>query len=61
LPFGARWGIGPLHQILTRRTYKGEHRFYRKVWKTKEAKPEADQIGVAVDPIVDEATFDARA
>jgi site-specific DNA recombinase len=56
---GARWGIGPLHQILTRATYKGEHRFNRKVWKTREAKPEADQIGVAVDPIIDAATFDA--
>jgi len=50
---GARWGIGPLHQILTRATYKREHRFNRKVWKTKEAKPEADQIGVPVDPIID--------
>lgn len=56
---GARWGIGPLHQILTRATYKGEHRFNRKVWKTREAKPEADQVAVAVDPIIDAATFDA--
>jgi len=56
---GARWGIGPLYLILTRSTYKGEHRFNRKVWKTKEAKPEADQIAVAVDPIIDAATFDA--
>ncbi len=56
---GARWGIGPLHQILTRATYKGEHRFNRKVWKTKEAKPEADQIAVAIDPIIDAAAFDA--
>ncbi|VFU10937.1 Resolvase domain protein [Methylocella tundrae] len=55
---GARWGIGPLHQILIRETYKGMHHFNRKVWKTKEAKPEADQIRVAVDPIIDEATFD---
>jgi site-specific DNA recombinase len=55
---GARWGIGPLHQILTRATYKGEHRFNRKVWKTREAKPAADQIAVPVDPIIDTATFD---
>jgi hypothetical protein len=33
---GARWGIGPLHKILTRATYKGEHHFNRTVWKTKE-------------------------
>jgi len=56
---GARWGIGPLHQILTRKTYRGEHRFNRKVWKTREAKPEADQVAVQVDPIIDAATFDA--
>ena len=56
---GARWGIGPLHQILTRATYKGLHRFNRKVWKTREAKPEAEQVAVPVDPIIDEATFDS--
>jgi site-specific DNA recombinase len=56
---GARWGIGPLHQILTRATCKGEHRFNRKIWKTREAKTEADQIGVPVDPIIDATTFDA--
>ncbi|WP_461331257.1 recombinase family protein [Bradyrhizobium elkanii] len=56
---GARWGIGPLHQILTRATYKGLHRFNRKVWKTRAAKPEAEQVIVPVDPIIDEATFDS--
>lgn len=56
---GARWGIGPLHQILTRATYKGEHHFNRKVWKTREPKPEADHVAVPVDPIIDAITFDA--
>ena len=56
---GAWWGIGPLHQILTRATYKGVHTFNRKVWKTRQAKPEAEQIAVEVDPIIDEVTFDA--
>lgn len=56
---GARWGIGPLHKIITSPTYKGEYRFNRRVWKTKEAKPESDQIVVPVDPIIDAATFDA--
>ncbi len=56
---GARWGIGPLHKILTSPTYKGEYRFNRTVWKTKEAKPEEEQIAVAVEPIIDAATFDA--
>jgi site-specific DNA recombinase len=35
------------------------HRFNRKVWKTREAKPEAEQVAVAVDPIIDEATFES--
>jgi site-specific DNA recombinase len=56
---GARWGIGPFHQILTRPTYKGEHRFNRKVWKTRQAKPEADHVAVSVDPIIDAPSFDA--
>ena len=56
---GARWGIGQLHGILTRATYKGEHRFNRKVWKTRKAKPDADHVPVAVDPIIDAETFDA--
>ena len=41
---GARWGIGQLHKIITSPTYKGDYRFNRKVWKTKEAKPETDQV-----------------
>jgi site-specific DNA recombinase len=56
---GARWGIGPLHRILTRATYKGEHSFNRKLWKTQQAKPDADHIRVPVGPIIDPATFDA--
>ena len=56
---GARWGIGQLHGILTRATYKGEHRFNRKIWKTRQAKPDADHVPVAVDPIIDAETFDA--
>jgi site-specific DNA recombinase len=56
---GARWGIGQMHDILTRATYKGEHRFNRKVWKTRQAKPDADHVPVAVDPIIDTETFDS--
>jgi hypothetical protein len=33
---GACWGTGPLHQLLTRKTNKGEHTFNRKVWKTRD-------------------------
>jgi site-specific DNA recombinase len=56
---GARWGIGPLYRILTRPTYKGEHSFNRQLWKTKQAKPVSDHVPVAVEPIIDAATFDA--
>lgn len=56
---GARWGIGPVHQILTRTTYKGEHRFNRRVWKTKQVKPESEHVVVPADPIIDAAMFDA--
>lgn len=56
---GAKWGIGPLHKLITSTTYKGEHRFNTEVWKTKEAKPESERVAVPVDPIIDPATFDA--
>lgn len=55
---GARWGIGPLYLILTRSTYRGMHRFNRKYWKTKTAKPEDEIVDVPVEPIIDEAEFD---
>jgi len=56
---GARWGIGPLHKLITSATYKGEHRFNRAVWKTKEEKPASEQVVVPVDPIIDAVAFDA--
>ncbi|MFW7357802.1 MAG: recombinase family protein [Brucella sp.] len=56
---GARWGIGQLHKLLTSPTYKGEYRFNRKVWKTKEDKPETEQVVVPVDPIIEPSVFDA--
>ncbi len=55
---GARWGIGPLHKLITSETYKGIYRFNRKVWKTKEDKPESEQIAIAIDAIIDAQTFD---
>lgn len=56
---GARWGIGQLHKLLTSTTYKGDYLFNRKVWKTKEDKPETEQILVPVEPIIEPALFDA--
>ena len=55
---GARWGIGPLHKLISSSVYKGEYRFNRKIWKTKEDKPVAEQIMVPVEPIIDAKTFD---
>lgn len=55
---GARWGIGPLHKLITNETYKGTYRFNRKVWKTKEDKPESEQVAIAIDAIIDPETFD---
>ena len=55
---GAKWGIGPLHSLITNETCKGSYRFNRKVWKTKEDKPASEQIAIAVDPIIDAPIFD---
>src|SRR5690606_34948849 len=54
---GARWGIGPLHKLVTNTTYKGEYRFNRKHWKTMEEKPVSEQIVVPVEPIIDAKVF----
>src|SRR5690606_21568203 len=53
-----RWGVGQLHKLLTSTTYKGEYRFNRKVWKTKEDMPEDQQVVVPVPPIIEPALFD---
>jgi hypothetical protein len=39
---GGRWGIAAVHQVLTRTTYIGEHRFNTRDHKTRRPKPEAD-------------------
>ncbi len=56
---GGRWGIGAVHKVLTRTTYVGRHRFNTRHWKTREKKPEADIVEMAVPPIIDAAEFDA--
>ncbi|MDF1600961.1 recombinase family protein [Mesorhizobium sp. YIM 152430] len=55
---GARWGIGPLHKMISNTVYKGEYRFNQTSWKTKEPRPESEHITVPVDPIIDEPTYD---
>ena len=56
---GGRWGIGAVHKVLTRTTYVGRHRFNTKFWKTRERKPDAEVVEMAVPPIVDAAEFEA--
>ena len=56
---GGRWGVDAVHKVLTRTTYIGRHRFNTKFWKTRERKPEAEVIEMAVPPIIDAAEFEA--
>lgn len=56
---GGRWGVDAVHKVLTRTTYIGRHRFNAKFWKTRERKPEAEVVEMAVPPIIDAAEFEA--
>jgi site-specific DNA recombinase len=56
---GGRWGVDAVHKVLTRTTYIGRHRFNAKYWKTRERKPEAEVVEMAVPPIIDAAEFEA--
>ena len=52
---GGRWEVTDVRNILTRRTYIGEHHFNARTWKTKERKPEAEHAIMATPPIMDKA------
>ena len=54
---GGKWGIGSLHQVLTRTTYIGRHYFNTTDWKTKKPKPESEWAEMAVPPIIPEEEF----
>jgi site-specific DNA recombinase len=56
---GGHWGVDAVHKVLTRTTYIGRHRFNTKFWKTRERKPEADLVEMAVPPVIDPAEFEA--
>src|SRR4030081_1346768 len=56
---GGRWGVDAVHKVLTRTTYVGRHRFNTKYWKTRERKPEAEVVEMAVPPIIEAAEFEA--
>jgi len=56
---GGRWGLGAVHEVLTRTTYIGQHRFNRRSGKSKSAKPAHEQTVMEVPAIVTEAEFEA--
>ncbi|TRL24660.1 recombinase family protein [Methylosinus sporium] len=49
---GNYWHIGPLHQLLTRATYKGVHQYNRSDSRTRAKRSEDEIVEVAVPPIV---------
>ena len=57
---GQRWTRSRVHGVLSNETYTGTYRFNRVEARTHRRKPEAEWVTVAVDSVVDEATF-ARA
>ena len=56
---GGRWGVGvgAVHQILTRETYIGRHRFNVSGKRKGEQKSEDEIVDVTVEPIIDEEEF----
>jgi site-specific DNA recombinase len=56
---GGRWGSGAVHQILTRTSYIGRHRFNVHSWRKKENKSEDEIIEMACPAIVEEERFAA--
>jgi len=55
---GGRWGLGAVHQILTRTTYVGEHRFNVYSWRKKEDKPDDEVVTMEVPAILTREEFD---
>ena len=55
---GGRWGLGAVHQILTRTTYVGRHQFNTKSWRRKVKKPDDEIVEMTSPVIIDQALFD---
>ncbi|BAV64477.1 recombinase family protein [Sphingobium cloacae] len=55
---GGRWGVGAVHQILTRSTYTGRHEFNR-TGKGRKRNPASEIVVVDVPALIDQAIFDA--
>jgi site-specific DNA recombinase len=48
-----------VHNVLTRTTYIGRHRFNTRFWKTRERKPEMEVVEMTVPAIIEAAEFEA--
>jgi DNA invertase Pin-like site-specific DNA recombinase len=55
---GARFGVGPVHKILTNPIYVGEWRFNRREAKTGREKSATEVIAMEVPPIIERRVFD---
>ncbi len=55
---GGRWGVGGVHEVLTRTTYMGLHRFNVYSWRKKAQKPEEEVVQIAVPPIIETKEFE---
>ncbi|RRY11862.1 recombinase family protein [Brucella anthropi] len=55
---GGRWGVGGVHQILTRETYIGKHRFNVSSWRKGVKKPADEVVEVEVEPIITVEEFE---
>ena len=54
---GGRWGVSGVHEVLTRTTYIGRHRFNRRSARAKALKADTEHAVMAVPPLIDEADF----
>ncbi|AZO46172.1 recombinase family protein [Mesorhizobium sp. M7D.F.Ca.US.005.01.1.1] len=54
---GGRWGLGGVHQVLTRSTYIGRHRFNVSGKRKGVEKAAEDVVEVEVKPIIEEVEF----
>ncbi|WP_089217273.1 recombinase family protein [Sphingopyxis indica] len=57
-PTGGRFGCGAVHDILTRTTYIGTHRFNVYSWRRKEPNPPEEVVEVEVPAIISQEEFD---
>lgn len=55
---GARWGVGPLHVMLSNTAYAGTYRFNQVEARTGNRKADADLVATQVPAIVDPEIFD---